>query len=507
MLRKILIANRGEIAVRIIRACRELGIAAAAVYSDADQGALHTLLADEAIPLGPADPHESYLHIGRLVDAARACGADGVHPGYGFLAESSAFAAAVREAGLTFIGPPTDAIARLGDKVEARRLAERAGVPVIPGYADAHATDEALAAAAHRLGLPVLIKPASGGGGRGMRIVERDADLPEALAAARRAARGAFGSETVFLERPLVDARHIEVQILADQAGAVWTLGERECSIQRRNQKIIEESPSPTTTPPLRARLADAATAIAREARYVNAGTVEFLVDPRGGFYFLEVNTRLQVEHPVTEATTGVDLVKAQIEIAAGGRPAWDGVDMRGHAVECRIYAEDPARDFRPTPGLIRVLQEPRGPGIRVDSGVRAGWRVPVAYDPLLAKVVAWDRTRAGAISKMEAALESYVILGCGTNLAFLQDILRHDAFRQGDTTTRFLERHFSGWRPAVPELVLAVAAAVEVLREEQPDLRAPQGGAPFVGPRSGRPGDPWDRIGRWRMGAGSARP
>ncbi len=500
MLRKVLIANRGEIAVRIIRACRELGVATVAVYSDADQGSLHTLLADAALPLGRAEPKESYLHIGRLIDAARQSGADAVHPGYGFLAESPAFAAAVRDAGLTFIGPPAEVIARLGDKVEARRLAERAGVAVIPGYADSDATDEALEAAARRLGLPVLIKAAAGGGGRGMRIVEREDELRPALAAARREARGAFGSDALFLEHPLAPARHIEVQILADRAGTVVALGERECSIQRRHQKIIEESPSPFVTSALRARMTSAAEALAHAAGYLNAGTVEFLVDSEGHFYFLEVNTRLQVEHPVTEATTGVDLVKAQIRIASGETLPQGTADAHGHAIECRIYAEDPSRDFSPTPGLIEVLEEPCGPGIRVDSGVRAGWRVPVAYDPLLAKVVVWDRTRADAISRMDAALGRYVILGCGTNLAFLQDIIRHEAFRRGETTTRFLAHHFPGWRPVAPDLALAVAAALGVLPDERTDHPTR-----LAGPGAGGAADPWDRLGRWRMGMGHA--
>ncbi len=502
MLRKVLIANRGEIAVRIIRACRELNLATAAVYSDADRDALHTLVADEALHLGPADPQESYLHVGRLIDAARRCGADAVHPGYGFLAESPAFAGAVREAGLTFIGPPAEVIARLGDKVEARRLAERAGVPVIPGYAEPGATDQALARAAASLGLPVMIKAVEGGGGRGMRIVGREDDLPGALAVARREARLAFGSDALFLEHHLPEARHIEVQILADQAGAVRALGERECSIQRRHQKIIEEAPSPFVTPAVRTRIVEAAEAIARAAGYVNVGTVEFLVDPEGRVYFLEVNTRLQVEHPVTEATTGVDLVKAQLRIAAGETLTQETAEIRGHALECRVYAEDPARDFSPSPGHIRVLEEPQGPGIRVDSGLRPGWRIPVAYDPLLAKVVAWDRTREGAISRMDAALRSYVILGCGTNLAFLQDVIRHEAFRRGDTTTRFLERHFSGWRPAVSDLVLAVAAALEELGAP---LTGHGGALPGRSRDGGGPVDPWDQIGRWRLGMGHA--
>ena len=371
---------------------------------------------------------------------------------------------------------------------------------VIPGYADPEATDETLEAAARRLGLPVLIKAAAGGGGRGMRTVEREEDLRPALAAARREARGAFGSDALFLEHPLAPARHIEVQILADCAGTVVALGERECSIQRRHQKIIEESPSPFVTPALRARITDAAVSLARAAGYLNAGTVEFLVDSEGYFYFLEVNTRLQVEHTVTEATTGVDLVKAQVRIASGESLPQGTRDVRGHAIECRIYAEDPSREFSPTPGLIDVLDEPRGPGIRVDSGVRAGWRVPVAYDPLLAKVVVWDGTRADAISRMDAALGRYVILGCGTNLAFLRDIIRHEAFRRGDTTTQFLERHFPEWRPVVPDLALAVAAALGVLPDERTDhpRRLPGLGA-------GGAGDPWDRLGRWRVGTGHA--
>jgi acetyl-CoA carboxylase, biotin carboxylase subunit len=500
VLHKVLVANRGEIAVRIIRACQELGVATVAVYSDADQGSLHTLLADAALRLGRAEPDDSYLHIGRVIDAARLSGADAVHPGYGFLAESPAFAAAVRDAGLTFIGPPAEVIARLGNKVEARRLAERVGVPVIPGYADSNATDETLEAAARRLGLPVLIKAAAGGGGRGMRTVERQEDLRPALAAARREARGAFGSDALFLEHPVSPARHIEVQILADPAGTVIALGERECSIQRRHQKIVEESPSPFVTPTLRTGLTDAARALAQTAGYLNAGTVEFLVDSEGRFFFLEANTRLQVEHPVTEATTGVDLVKAQIRIASGETLPQGAADVHGHAIECRVYAEDPSRDFSPTPGLIEVLEEPSGPGIRVDSGVRVGWRVPIAYDPLLAKVVVWDRNRADAIARMDTALGRYVILGCGTNLAFLQEIIRNESFRRGDTTTQFLEHHFPGWRPVVPDLTLAVAAALGVLPDGQTDHPTHP---TTLG--SGAAADPWDRLGRWRMGTGHA--
>ena len=496
-MRKVLVANRGEIAVRIIRACRELGLEAAAVYSDADRGALHVRLADDALPIGSTDPRDSYLNAGRLIDAAQTCGADAVHPGYGFLAESPAFASAVTEAGLTFVGPPADVIAKLGNKMEARRLMARAGVPVIPGYDSPGATDESLEAAGLRLGVPLMIKAAAGGGGRGMRLVNHQEELRPSLAGARREALAAFGSSDLFLERHLPEVRHIEIQVLADRPGAIVTLGERECSVQRRHQKLIEEAPSPFATPHLRASLSRAATIAAQAVGYVNAGSVEFLVDPSGAFYFLEVNTRLQVEHPVTEWTTGVDLVKSQLQIAAGTPLALDPVELRGHAIECRVYAEDPARDFAPSPGPVLALEEPTGPGIRVDSGLRAGWHVPTAYDPLLAKVIAWDRTRGDAIARLSDALRRYVILGCGTNLRFLQDVLRHDAFRRGDTTTNFLQRHFAHWEPDIPTLALAAAAVAEVLSETP-------GGSPDARERGGQgraPADPWDRLARWRMG------
>jgi acetyl-CoA carboxylase biotin carboxylase subunit len=495
--RKVLVANRGEIAVRIIHACRELGLETIAVYSDADREALHVRVADEAAAIGPADLHESYLNVGRLIDVARAGGADAVHPGYGFLAESPVFAAAVRDAGLTFVGPPAEVIAKLGDKVSARRLMARAGVAVVPGYDGPGTSDDALAAAARELGVPLIIKATGGGGGRGMRLVEREDDLRPALAAARREAVAAFGSGELFLERYLPDVRHIEIQVLADRVGTIATLGERECSIQRRHQKLIEECPSPFATSSLRTALSQAATTVAQAAGYVNAGSVEFLVDPSGRFYFLEVNTRLQVEHPVTEWTTGVDLVKSQLRIADGQPLALDPIDLRGHSIECRVYAEDPAHGFAPSPGPVLVLEEPAGPGIRVDSGLFVGWDVPTAYDPLLAKVVVWDQTRADAIARMADALRRYVILGCGTNLRFLRDIIKHEAFRCGDTRTGFLERYFAEWKPDLPPLVLAAAAIAEVTRD-----------AP-VGPRPGAEGgrtpapdrsDPWDRLGRWRM-------
>ncbi len=509
-MRTVLVANRGEIAVRIIRACRELGLRTVAVYSEADADALHPRLADARFPLGPADPQESYLHIGRLLDAARAGGADAVHPGYGFLAESAEFAAAVQEAGLAFIGPPPDVIARLGDKRAARRLAAATGVPVVPGFDEPDASDERLVEAAGRVGFPLLVKAAGGGGGRGMRLVEQGEALPEALAASHREALAAFGSGALLLERYLPEIRHIEVQVLADRGGTVAALGERECSIQRRHQKIIEEAPSPFVTPELRSRLHAAAVQVARSAGYVNAGTVEFLVDPAGQWYFLEVNTRLQVEHPVTEAITGVDLVKAQIRIASGEPLDLGPVAPSGHAIECRILAEDPARAFSPTPGPIWVLEEPAGPGVRVDSGLRPGWRVPVAYDPLLSKVIVWDPTRQEAIARMAEALRRYVILGCRTNLVFLQDVIGHEAFQRGDTTTRFLERYFDGWHPNVPAPALAAAAALEAMGNGPPfHGHAVYGqqayGRDAVGGSSGGRADPWDTIGPWRQGSGRA--
>ena len=504
-MQKVLIANRGEIAVRIIRACRELGLRTAAVYSEADREALHVRLADDALPIGAADPQASYLHVDRLLEAARASGADAVHPGYGFLAENAAFAAGVRAAGLIFVGPPADVIARLGDKVEARRVVAQAGVPVVPGYDEAEVSDDALVRAAARIGTPLLIKAAGGGGGRGMRLVERLADLPASLATARREAQVAFGSSALYLEEYLPEVRHIEIQVLADQQGRIWQLGERECSVQRRHQKIIEEAPSAFVTPALRARLGDAAIQVAAAVGYVNAGSVEFLVDPTGRFFFLEVNTRLQVEHPVTEIVTGVDLVKSQLRIAAGERLSGEPPEAHGHAIECRIYAEDPANGFTPSPGPILVLEEPGGPGIRVDSGVRAGWRVPVEYDPLLAKVIAWDRTRHEAIDRIAEALRRYVILGVRTNLAFLRDAVRNEAFRRGDTTTRFVERHLAGWRPTIPVEALAVAACLAAVIEEHPEIararavQSPPGGDRRAWPTALR--DPWDTIGRFRMG------
>jgi acetyl-CoA/propionyl-CoA carboxylase biotin carboxyl carrier protein len=489
---RILIANRGEIAVRIARACRDLGIATVAVYSDADSTAPQVLVADEAVSIGPAEPAASYLSIDRILQAARRTGADAVHPGYGFLSENAAFARACREARIVFIGPPADVIAALGDKSRARGIAIEAGVPVVPGH-DEPSGDDDLARAAERIGFPVLLKAAAGGGGKGMRVVHAASDLPDALASARREARSAFGDDALILERYFEGARHIEIQILADGHGNAVHLGERECSVQRRYQKIVEEAPSVAVDAALRASLGEAALRVGRAAGYVNVGTVEFLVDCDRRFYFLEVNTRLQVEHPVTEAVTGIDMVHEQIRIAAGHRlgVAQHDVALRGHAVECRVYAEDPEADFAPSPGTVLRLFEPHIPGVRIDSGIRAGQTIPVHYDPILAKIIAWGPDRDRALARMTQALSEYVILGIQTNIPHLRAIVTHPSFVAGELSTDFLSRHLHDWRrsPPSPE---AIAVAAALLAERQ--THAAERRSPTAVP------DPWDRLHRWRM-------
>ncbi len=433
MFSKILIANRGEIAVRIMRTCRELGIATVAVYSEVDARALHVLSAHEAVALGPAEPQQSYLNVEKIIAAARQTNAQAIHPGYGFLSENARFARACRDHGIVFIGPPPEAIEQMGDKIKARRIMAASGVPVTPG-ATVDTTDEAAwAKAAEALGYPVLVKAAAGGGGKGMRVVQDAQALPAACRAAASEAQSAFGDPTIYLEKYLARARHVEIQILADGHGHAVHLLERECSIQRRHQKIIEETPSTALSEELRARMGAAAVAAAKASGYVNAGTVEFLLDPQGRFYFLEVNTRLQVEHPITEMITGLDLVRLQIEIAAG-RPLalrQEEIFGRGHAIECRIYAEDPENGFFPSPGRIEFLKEPAGPGIRNDCGVYEGFEVPVEYDPILAKLVVHAQTRELAIRRMIRALQEYVILGLKTPVAFLIDVLSADFFQK----------------------------------------------------------------------------
>ena len=496
LFRKVLVANRGEIAVRILRTCRVMGIPTVAVFSEADRDARHVREADEAVPIGPAEALQSYLSIDALLTAARETAADAVHPGYGFLSETGDFADAVQDAGLAFVGPPGDVHRRMGDKKAARQLMAAAGVPVLPGYGGDDQSDERLQAEATSVGWPVMLKPSRGGGGKGMRVVQRAEDFCPALAASRREARAAFGDDAMVIERFVERPRHVEVQVVADQEGRTLALGERECSVQRRHQKVVEETPSPALTPAQREGLCAAGVAAARAASYVNAGTVEFLLAPDGTFSFLEMNTRLQVEHPVTEAVTGIDLVRLQLEVAAGRRLSMVAEDVvsRGHALECRLYAEDPERDDLPSPGRILHLSEPDGPGIRVDSGVATGSEVTVHYDPLLAKVVTWAFDRREAIERMRAALRRTVVLGVATNLPRLRAIVEHPAFEAGELHTGFIEEHLRDLSPRrcpPPQAVAALAAALSRSGREGPG-----------GPARSTP-DPWESLGPWRLGDG----
>ena len=501
MFGRILIANRGEIALRIIRTCRALGIETVAVYSDADARAPHVAAADQAERIGPAAPAESYLNASAVIDAARRAGAEAIHPGYGFLSESAAFAADCGDAGLTFVGPSPAAIARAGSKIEARRLAGRAGVPVVPGCEPGDQTDGGVLAAIEQVGCPALLKPSAGGGGKGMRVVHAVDEAPSAIAASRREALAAFGDDALHVERFLQRPRHVEVQVAGDRFGAVVHLFERDCSVQRRYQKVIEESPAPGLSTDLRERLAGAAAALAAEAGYDNVGTAEFLVEQTetdARFYFLEMNTRLQVEHPVTELTTGVDLVRAQIEIAAGSPLPWTQAQLqsRGHAIECRVYAEDASRDYLPQAGRIALYREPAGPGIRLDAGVTEGSDVPLQYDPLLAKLVAYGEQRDWARARMLDALRQYVVLGVTTNLHLLQQVLRHPRFVAGDLDTGFLEQA----RDALiepcggPPLTAALAAAAACRIREPVEPVAAAARAPAA--RS----HPWTDLAGWRI-------
>jgi 3-methylcrotonyl-CoA carboxylase alpha subunit len=493
LFRKVLVANRGEIAVRVMRTCRVMGIPTVAVYSDADRTARHVREADEAVGIGAAEARLSYLSIDAILDAAKRVGAEAVHPGYGFLSQNGDFADAVAQAGLVFIGPPGDVHRRMGDKGAARRLMAAAGVPVLPGYDGEDQADGRLLAEALRIGWPVMLKPSRGGGGKGMRVVRGADEFASALAASRREAKSAFGDDAMVLERFVERPRHVEVQVVADGEGTVVHLGERECSVQRRHQKVVEETPSPALSPAAREALCAAGVAAARAAGYLNAGTVEFLLSPDESFSFLEMNTRIQVEHPVTEAVTGLDLVRLQLEVAAGLPLAvsQEAVVARGHAVECRLYAEDPWNDDLPSPGMILHLAEPEGPGVRVDSGLDAGSEVTVDYDPLLAKVITWGRCRPEAIERMSDALRRTVVLGVTTNLARLRAIVAHPAFVAGDLDTGFIERNL---RDLVPspcpplEAIAAVAAALGAADRGRPSSRR---AAP----------DPWASLGRWRLG------
>jgi len=495
MFKKILVANRGEIAVRVMRTARELGIRSVAVYSEADVESLHVELADEAVLIGAPAPAASYLNIPRIIEAAKTTGAEAIHPGYGFLSENPDFSEAVEKSGLVFIGPPPNAMRLLGNKIESRVLAESHGVPVTPGATFPEPEPSAVTKVAEKIGWPVLIKAAAGGGGKGMRVVHKAADLPLALEGAIREAKSAFGDPTVYLEKYLPRPRHIEFQIFCDSHGNAVHLGERECSVQRRHQKIIEETPSVVITPELRARMGEAALKIVKAAGYRNAGTVEFLFD-RGNFYFLEVNARLQVEHPVTEFRTGEDLVEWQLRIASGEKlpKSQDQIAFRGHALECRIYAEDPRAGFLPSSGKILALDEPHIPGVRIDSGIREGMDISVYYDPILSKVISFSDDRNGAIRKMREALDRYVLLGVSTPIEILRDILSHPEFVAGNLSTHFIDDHFADWKPSAHDGA-DLAAALLVATRATTGMAA----ASTNGDRPGIP-SPWQSLGSWQI-------
>lgn len=464
MFRKVLIANRGEIAVRIERACRELGIKTVAIYSEADKNSLHVRIADEAICIGPPPVRESYLDSERILEAAKSSGAEAIHPGYGLLSENASFAESVKQAGLIFIGPEPAVIREMGDKGAARHRMQMTGVPVVPGY-QGSSDEQTLRQQAAQIEYPLLIKAAAGGGGKGMRVARVPDQFDELLHAAQREAEHAFGDGRMILEKYIPDAHHIEFQILADQQGNTLHLFERECSVQRRHQKIIEESPSPLLDPQLRDQMGAAAIKAAQSVGYTNAGTVEFILDANTrDYYFLEMNTRLQVEHPVTEMVTGVDLVQWQIRIAAGEQLLYQQADLsqRGHAIECRVYAEDPERSFLPASGRLLRFQEPKGPGVRVDAGVMSGDEISVHYDPLIAKVIASAESRPAAIRKMQSILREMVLLGLTTNLQFLEDVMGHPDFQRGSVDTTWVERHFADWQVKTcgvdPEILIALA-------------------------------------------------
>lgn len=473
MFNKILIANRGEIAIRIMRACKELGIKTVSVYSDADENSLHVQLADEAIYIGSASSKESYLNFDKLINAAKQTNSEAIHPGYGFLSENANFAEAVTQAGIVFIGPSADSIRAMGDKAESKIMMKKAGVPTVPGFEGLESDDD-FKKAAKEIGYPVLVKAAAGGGGKGMRVVNDESELSEAIQSARSEALNSFGDERLLIEKYLADAHHIEFQVFGDKHGNLIHLFERECSVQRRHQKIIEETPSPLLTPELREQMGQAAVAAAKAVNYYNAGTVEFILDlqpstfnpstfPLQPFYFLEMNTRLQVEHPITELVTGIDLVQWQIKIAAGDKFPFtqSGFHQHGHAIECRVYAEDPANEFLPSTGRLLQFTEPRGPGIRVDSGFTTGSEVTHFYDPLLAKLIVHAENRESAIQRMQTALKEFIVHGVITNIDFMQAVLKHDDFANGKVSTRWVEANFKEWSVPAPSVESLIAAAL----------------------------------------------
>jgi acetyl-CoA carboxylase, biotin carboxylase subunit len=500
MFKKVLIANRGEIAVRVVRACREMGIASAAIYSDADRAALHVSKADEAYPVGPAAARESYLNVAKIIDVAKRCGAEAIHPGYGFLSENAQFARACAGAGIKFIGPPPSAMELMGSKTRARTAMHAAGVPMVPGSARGLSLAEAEEMAA-KVGFPVMIKAAAGGGGKGMRLVKAPAELKSSFETAQSEAQRAFNDGEIYLEKFIEDPRHIEIQVLADEHGNVVYLGERECSVQRRHQKVIEEAPSAVVDQDMRQRMGAVAVQAARSAGYTNAGTIEFLVDAQRNFYFLEMNTRLQVEHPVTELVTGLDLVQLQFRIASGEKLPFrqEDIGLRGHAIECRIYAEDPENNFFPSPGKITRLLRPSGPGVREDSGVYQGWTVPLDYDPMLSKLIVHAADRGAAIARMRRALDEYFVGGIKTNLPLFRRILDHPDFVAGRIDTGFLDRLLATPATAVSGAnTLADIAAVSaaLFAATAPQKNGQNGGA-RIGVDSRAQASTWKRMAR----------
>ncbi len=497
MIKKIFIPNRGEIAVRIIRACKEMGVTSVAAYSDADRDAMHVYLADEAVKLGPAPATESYLNMEKIIEVAKKVGADAIHPGYGFLAENHRFVTLCEENNIIFIGPKSDALKLVGDKIASRVTIQKTDVPIIPGMTMAKSDLEIVKKEAERIGYPIIVKASLGGGGKGMQVVREADKLEEAIESSRRIAKSAFGDETVYLERYIENPRHVEIQVLADEHGNAIHLFERECSIQRRHQKIIEESPSTAIDENIRRQMGEAAVKVVRETNYTNAGTVEFLLDKDKNFYFLEVNARVQVEHPVTELVTGVDIVKQQIKIASGEPLTIKQEDVihRGHAIEARIYAEDPENNFLPSPGKINFLQEPAGPGIRLDSGVYEGSKVSSFYDPIVAKLIVYDEDRDKAIEKLTEALSSYVIGGIKTIIPFLLGVLNHEEFRKGNLSTSFIDDYnedILNYESSV-ELLFPAIAAYGLF--SQNDF----GKGSFTEKKAGLP-KVWDTLGNWRI-------
>ena len=499
MFKKILIANRGEIAVRIIKACQEMGISTVAVFSDADRLSLHVQIADEAIWIGPPPAVDSYLDMDRIIQAAQKTGAEAIHPGYGFLAENATFARRCEQEKIVFIGPNSDALELVGDKVRSRQAMEKVDIPIIPGMKGIVKDISAIKIEAQKIGYPVMIKASAGGGGKGMRVVLDEKELVPSLEAGMREAKSAFGDESVYLEKYIEEPRHVEFQVLADNYGNVVHLFERECSIQRRHQKIVEETPSQALDPELRARMGETARKVMLVSGYNNAGTVEFLLDKDKNFYFLEVNARLQVEHPVTELTTGTDLVQHQIKIAAGEKLPFkqEDLEQKGHAIECRIYAEDPHNNFLPSPGKILYFKEPRGPGVRHDCGIYSGWDVPIYYDPILAKLIVWAENRESACQRMIKALDDYVILGVQTSIRFLRDLIGHPQFRKGETITSFIQDHFADWtgeKDSEEKQALALLAAAFDSMQEISSVK----GSPTA---KREVHSPWLLLGRWRIG------